>query len=244
MLQDIDKFRLIISPESSARENMAIDEAILKNYKDGDYPIIRFYKWGENSVTIGISQKNEEYNYLENTENKIAKRVTGGGVLFHGHDVSYSLIIPSYYLNNLSVKESYENICLFLLEFYSKLGLDVCYAKDDKNIVLSKSDFCQVGFEAYDIIVNGQKIGGNAQRRTKKVIFQHGSIPIEVTKSNINSEKIGACLEDFNIKLTYDEVIKVLITSFKKSFNVETIESELNKEELNLKEKILKEKYD
>lgn len=80
--------------------------------------------------------------------------------------------------------------------------------KDIESIVLSKSPFCQVGFEAYDIIVNGRKIGGNAQKRAKNVIFQHGSIPIKSIK---NDEKYGASLEDFSINLDFDMVSPILL---------------------------------
>ncbi len=48
-----------------------------------------------------------------------------------------------------------------------------------------KTDFCFAGIEAYDILIKGKKIGGNAQKRKRNIIFQHGSIPI-----NLNTESI------------------------------------------------------
>lgn len=96
---------------------------------------------------------------------------------------------------------------------------------------MSKSPFCQVGFEAYDIIVNGRKIGGNAQKRAKNVIFQHGSIPIKSIK---NDEKYGASLEDFSINLDFDEAINKLKEAFEKTFNAQLLESQLNENELNI----------
>ena len=137
-------------------------------------------------VSQDLSKIPKEINIQEYKHN-FSKRMTGGGVLFHGHDISYSLIIPNSFMKELSVKQSYEKICTFLLEFYKELDLNVMYAKDDMNTILSKSAFCQVGFEAYDILANGKKIGGNAQRRAKKAIFQHGSIPL----NNINHIKEG-----------------------------------------------------
>lgn len=223
---------------------MAIDEALLKCYKNDDLPILRLYTWDENSLTIGISQHIDSYDFLENQKEKVAKRITGGGILFHGHDLSYSLIIPTHILQGLSIKESYEYICTFLLNFYKNLGLNVCYAKDDESIQLSKSEFCQVGFEAYDVLVNGKKIGGNAQRRTKKAIFQHGSIPIVATKGNKNNEQIGISLEDIDIKISYDKAIELIIDAFKTTFNVSIEKNELTKDEIDLKNNLLKEKYD
>ena len=164
--------------------------------------------------------------------------MTGGGALFHGHDVSYSLIIPPSYVEGLNVKQTYEKICTFLLNFYKELGLDTHYAKDAEGITLSKSEFCQVGFEAYDIIANGLKIGGNEQRRSKNMIFQHGSIPIY---STVKSEELGSSLEDLGVSLTYEEAIEKLKSSFKTTFNVKLQHSSLNKNEQKCLEQLLEE---
>lgn len=241
MIENKSKIRVIISSKSNARINMAIDDSLLSNYKENDAPILRLYTWDKDSLTIGVSQHFKDYPFIKEPNKIAAKRITGGGILFHGHDLSYSLVIPSKILGNLNIKESYERICSFILNFYKKLGLNVCYAKDDKKIQLSKSEYCQVGFEAYDILVNGKKIGGNAQRRTKKAIFQHGSIPIKRTK---NDEKFGNSLEDVNINISFDEAIKLLIASFNDSFDVEIEYSNLSKDEENTKIELVKDKYD
>ncbi|WP_258239421.1 biotin/lipoate A/B protein ligase family protein [Arcobacter sp. LA11] len=241
MIDKKSKFRVIITEQKSAKENMAIDDALLSSYKNEDLAILRLYTWNKDSLTIGVSQNFSNYAFIEKPDEIGAKRITGGGILFHGHDLSYSLVIPTEFLKDYNIKKSYETICSFILKFYGKLGLNVCYAKDNENIQLSKSEYCQVGFEAYDILVNGKKIGGNAQRRTKKAIFQHGSIPIFKTKDD---EKFGNSLEDVNINTTFEEAIKLLIASFEDSFNVEIEYSNLTKEEEEKKVLLLKDKYD
>ncbi len=240
MIDKQTNFRLIIDEQHSAKENMARDEALLKNFKQDDDAILRFYTWDENSISLGASQQVSDFDFGVGQEN-IAKRITGGGVLFHGHDVSYSITIPSYILEGLNIKQSYEKICQFIFNFYKDLGLDVKFAKDKPSIELSKSSFCQVGFEAYDMIINGVKIGGNAQKRTKKVIFQHGSIPAFTTKDKL---KQGNSLQDIGIDISYENIIDGLIKSFQKSFNVKLITSKINDEENKLKEELLKGKYD
>ncbi|WP_226803523.1 lipoate--protein ligase family protein [Aliarcobacter butzleri] len=222
---------MIISQNLSSNDNTNIDKALFKAFENGSLPILRLYSW-QKSVTFGAGQNPSDYeNLLKEYKNNFSKRITGGGVLFHGHDISYSLVLPSTFIDNRSVKETYELICSFILEFYSNLGLEASFAKDIKSIVLSKSPFCQVGFEAYDIIVNGRKIGGNAQKRGKNVIFQHGSIPIKSIK---NDEKYGASLEDFSINLDFDEAINKLKAAFEKTFNAQLLESQLNENELNI----------
>ena len=243
MINEKSLYRVILHESLTAKENMAIDEALLSSYEENNASIFRLYSW-ENSFTIGVSQKFENYPITLDYNGNYAKRITGGGVLFHGHDLSYSLVIPTKLLSTFNIKESYEKICTFLLNFYKKLGLDAKYVKDSDDFKLSKSEYCQVGFEAYDILVNGKKIGGNAQRRTKKAIFQHGSIPIFKNKNKDLNEKIGYTLEDFEIKLDYEKVKRLLIESFQESFEIELNYSKLTEKEENKKKLLLKEKYD
>ncbi len=71
----------------------------------------------------------------------------------------------------------------------------------------------------------------------KKAIFQHGSIPIFKTKED---EKFGNSLEDIDININFEDAIKLLIESFKDSFNVEIEYSQLNEKEKKYKRFIVK----
>ena len=247
MIEEKSTFRVIKDEKSNAKTNMAIDDALFSSYKENSEAILRVYNW-TNSFTVGISQDVLNYNFFNDFKGDCAKRITGGGVLFHGHDLSYSLIIPAYKLGELNIKKSYEKICSFILTFYNNLGLDAKFAKDYENVQLSKNEYCQVGFEAYDILINGKKIGGNAQKRTRKFIFQHGSIPLKSKKDEnsnlLYDEKIGYTLEDFNINIDFEQAKIKLIESFKETFNVDLIYSKLTNEEIKKKNKLLKDKYD
>jgi lipoate-protein ligase A len=235
MKQKSQKFRLLCSFMQSAKMNMATDKAIATQFNQDDMPVLRLYTW-QDSFSVGVSQSCEEY---ASYGSDCAKRMTGGGVLFHGHDLSYSLTVPTTYLEGLNVKQSYEKICTFLLCFYKKLGLDAQYAKDIPSIELSKSNFCQVGFEAYDIIVNGLKMGGNAQKRTKRMIFQHGSIPIESVQ---NKAEWGNSLRDVGIEVSYDKAIKLMCESFEESFDATLVPSTLNSKEKEKLKELLEDK--
>ena len=220
-------FALLNSPRLSAKENMRIDKALFDGFKQSNLPIFRVYEW-EASYTYGLSQNIENLQKLENLKQfkeNHAKRMTGGGILFHGNDISYSLIIPTSYVKNLSVKDSYELICRFLLRFYESLGLNPSYAKDIKSIELSKNEYCQRGYEPYDILVDGKKIGGNAQRRSKDVIFQHGSISVDNS-----SYSMGATLLDLGINISFKEAKELLINAFETTFDV--VFEQQNREEL------------
>lgn len=216
MNKNFDKFKYFYNAQKSASFNMQYDKNLCLEYVKSDLPIFRLYTW-ENSFTIGAGQNINDYENIVVTNSNYAKRITGGGVLFHGHDVSYSIILPRDSIKDFKVKEAYEMICSFIIEFYKSLGLDAKLAKYDENITKTKSPFCQVGIEESDIIIDGKKIGGNAQKWTKDILFQHGSIPVK--KIGNYDERIGYTLEDFGIDLSFEEVVLGLKKSFIKVFN-------------------------
>ncbi len=206
-------FKFIDSPKLSAKANMDFDKSLVENFDDT--PIFRLYSWEKDSFTIGRFQKIEDISDIKKFGNNYAKRITGGGLLLHGYDISYSILLPIDLLGSKNVKQSYEYICSFILNFYKKLGLHVEYAKDiDLN--LSKSFFCQEGFEAYDMVCEGKKVGGNAQKRTKSLIFQHGSIPLKIDKREFS----GCSLEEFGIYLHETEAKELLKQSFVETFGI------------------------
>jgi lipoate-protein ligase A len=205
-------WRFIDSQKLSAKENMELDKSLYDNFDSK--AIFRLYSWKENSFSIGRFQKIDE---LEKFGSDYAKRITGGGLLMHGFDISYSIIASADLFDKKSVKQSYEYLCSFLIHFYKDLGLDVEFAKDTKQELSSESLFCQKGFEPYDIVCQGKKIGGNAQRRSRDIIFQHGSIPLRDDKREFS----GYSLQEFGIDLDEERAKELLKKSFINRFGVE-----------------------
>ena len=180
------RFKLIRSKPANASSNMSIDEGIFLRYLKERIPVFRIYSWEAPSFTYGFSQKPEEELDLPLCHKDgvgIAKRLTGGGVLFHDNEVTYSITC-----SKLDIEEeegvfvSYRKTCAFLINFYKSLGLNPVFALESVGFRLkaSPSKLCAASYEKFDITINGKKIGGNAQKRKRDVIFQHGSIPISI----------------------------------------------------------------
>lgn len=180
-------FRLIRSSPASALYNMALDEKIFFRYLKDGIPVFRIYSWQSPSFTYGVSQKDpgQELNLAQCLKDGIhtAKRMTGGGILFHNDEITYSLVCSKEDIKEeKNVFVSYRNICAFLLFFYESLGLKPSFAieSNDFNDRCVAHPLCSASREKYDIVINGKKIGGNAQKRNRNAIFQHGSIPISI----------------------------------------------------------------
>ena len=74
----------------SAALNMAIDEALLEI---ATKPLIRFYKWDHPALSFGYFGKFADVANHAPTHD-IVRRWTGGGIVFHGDDLTYSVVIP------------------------------------------------------------------------------------------------------------------------------------------------------
>src|SRR6266567_2922399 len=74
----------------SAAMNMAIDEALLETEM---IPSIRFYQWKSPALSFGYFGKFADVAGFA-TERDLVRRWTGGGIVFHGEDLTYSIVIP------------------------------------------------------------------------------------------------------------------------------------------------------
>lgn len=194
---------------------MRIDSELFAQFKRTQRPFFRTYSW-EDGVTYGVAYTDSDLTRLgiPADDVHVAKRLTGGGILHHGNDISYAFAIPTSYVGTLSVKASYEALCEFLLHFYKSLGLSAQFAINS-GLALEHHAFCQKGFEPYDIVIHNRKIGGNAQRRSKQGIFMHGSIAMIPS-----AHGLGTSLQEFGVDISAHDAQRLLINAFANTFNI------------------------
>lgn len=182
----MQKWRFIDTGCLSGPENMALDDALLQTFDPHrSLPVLRLYGWSTPTLSLGRFQNAQEVLDLDCCRAAgvpVVRRISGGGVIYHSGELTYSLVCaPEQIPAASSIKDAYRILTGFLLHFYRNLGLKAEYATDyaDHGDCLGeRTPFCFAGRESFDILVAGRKIGGNAQRRLKNIIFQHGSIPL------------------------------------------------------------------
>lgn len=179
-------WRLIDTGPLPGPDNMAIDEAILGCFEPGrSLPVLRIYGWSPAAFSCGRFQNPGEILDLDRCREDaipVVRRITGGGVIYHADELTYSIVCPTSAIpDSRNVRKAFFHLTSFLIEFYRSLRLSPAYAADyhrgDKRLG-ERAPLCFAGMESCDILLGGRKIGGNAQRRLKEVIFQHGSIPL------------------------------------------------------------------
>ncbi|MEA2037217.1 MAG: biotin/lipoate A/B protein ligase family protein [Nanoarchaeota archaeon] len=246
------KFRLIDTSYNSPAVNMAIDEALLSS----KLPVLRFYRWKPAGLSIGYFQSTQNFN-LENIKKnniELVRRLTGGNAVLHDKELTYSFIVKESEMPK-SVTESYKIISKGLLQGLRNIGLNAEMNEEVEKD--TKSDVCFNDPSWYEIIVNGKKLVGSAQKRIDGKLLQHGAVLIEADIDKYCSlfknynEKLIKTVKDrmtsinneLNKRITYDGVKKAMIEGFEEALDIEFEESELTEEELEMAKKLEKNKY-
>ena len=253
-------WRCIESSPANGALNMSVDEALFSSFDPiNSLPVFRVYSWAPPALSIGRFQNSSKEIDLERCELDnlmLVRRITGGGALYHADELTYSIVCSAEQIPNASsVKDSFRILTGFLLDFYCGLGLNASYAVDSVSGTVQlgcRTSFCYAGKESFDILVDGRKIGGNAQRRRKSIVFQHGSIPITdctmiglryMTDCSPRYASDSATLSGCGVDNDLDALKRALVESFGRRMNADMHASRLTPEEDLLSKKLLVEKY-
>ncbi|MHA1912013.1 MAG: lipoate--protein ligase family protein [Candidatus Kariarchaeaceae archaeon] len=242
--------RVIPLSWNSAFFNMAIDEILLDRVQRGDSPpTLRLYGWRPSAVTLGRLQDYDgtcDEQALQKYQFDVTRRITGGGSVFHDekNELTYSLIThndhPDIPKDQL---ECFRNICGGLIKGLNQFSIDANFAPIN------------------DIQVADKKISGNAQIRRKHGVLIHGTIlagvnpdlMFEVLKvdgaklerKGINkaSERVTSMERLLGEKVDFEELSKALYQGFSDQFTQKLYYGKFSSEELELANKLQKDKY-
>src|SRR5262249_34411803 len=115
----------------------------------------------------------------------LARRPTGGGIIFHHCDLSFSVLIPASHPGfSLNTLDNYAFVNAAVIEAVKKFlgsNSDPKLLKDESTPLDEYTrHFCMANPTKYDVMINGCKVGGGAQRRTKKCLLHQGTIALSI----------------------------------------------------------------
>ena len=241
----MEKWKLLISGSGEPSLNMGIDYFLWEKTGDENFPpVLRFYTWKVPSVSTGYNQSPEKLiniNFCLENKFPMVRRPTGGSVIFHDLELTYSFCANcKYYKDFSSPFKSYILICKGIIKGMEKMGLrpEIRGVSEGKEPSYTTRD-CFSLSSKHDITFEGKKIVGSAQRRNRKSFLQHGSILIDIRKNlweNIflhkpDFSKVGS-LKEFGVEVGKEKLIEFLKTGFEEVFEIEFELMEISEKEM------------
>jgi lipoate-protein ligase A len=164
---------LLASGHGEAGFNMALDEALLQAMPRLKSPVLRFYSWSEKAASFGYFQKYAQVEQMTHLR-PLVRRPTGGGLVPHDADWTYSVAFPvAHYWYDLAATESYRRIHEWIKSALAANAVTTELAAACRRATPGQ---CFAGYERSDVLWNGLKIAGAAQRRTREGLLIQGSV--------------------------------------------------------------------
>ena len=214
---------LLNSVKCGAAFNMALDEALLEAMPRLQKPVLRFYGWTEPAATFGYFQKFSEVAAATRLR-PLIRRPTGGGIVPHAADWTYSAIFPpGHEWHSLKAEESYRRIHDWLRLAFAEMKVETELALEKKaESGKRKAEIpsaCFTGYEKSDLLWHGKKIAGAAQRRNKLGLLIQGSVqppPVRLARPDFELAMRGVAEKNFSVSwMDFSPDAKLLETSAK-----------------------------
>jgi lipoyl(octanoyl) transferase len=173
---------LIDRTARSGPANMAVDEYLFARLGKDPRTTVRFYGWERPTVSLGYSQIAAEVlnlDYCRQNGIDVVRRITGGKLVLHWREITYSVASSDTMMFSETLAESYRRISLGLIRGLKKTGLKARLAGPAPSSY-SRGNMPCFAYPARDEIeIDGRKIIGSAQKRVAGRFLQHGSIPLQ-----------------------------------------------------------------
>ena len=178
---------LLVYPylEESAAENMATDLWCFFEHSRSMLPAFRNYGWNSSCATFGFGQSYEWVSAETGIpDEKLCRRPTGGGIVEHGKDWTYSLVIPATFLNpRQTIAQLYQQVHGDMSAAFIASGIETKLLACSGSQASSKSrraipGKCFLEPVPKDVVLaaDGKKIAGAAIKKTRAGILFQGTV--------------------------------------------------------------------
>jgi lipoate-protein ligase A len=162
---------------------MAFDEAMLERVAgDGDLAILRTYAWSEPTLSLGYFQRLSDMARDDRWRSvPMVRRATGGGAIWHHHELTYALALPSRHPRARPHTELYHSVHEAIAEALRRRGVAARLRGAAGPVESGASGprqpfLCFADRDVADVVCGEFKVVGGAQRRRAGALLQHGSI--------------------------------------------------------------------
>ena len=160
-------WRLLRTGQHNAAMNMAIDEALLLSQESSPQPTLRFYDWSQPALSFGYFQRiahEVDVDACAARGIELVRRMTGGGTVVHGWDVTYAVAVPHNGVLPKSISASYSAISGCLISGFQRIGVPnpqiealTEHASQEKRTGTDLANICLTNPAKYDVMLKGEK---------------------------------------------------------------------------------------
>ncbi len=237
--------------------NMAVDDYLFQCLGNEPTTYLRFYQWERPTASLGYSQKVNQIIDLDKCQAMgidVVRRITGGKLVLHHQEVTYSISSSDTALFTSKLMDSYRLISEALMQGLEKMGIKCSLAAATSTSYARGPLLCFSHPAQNEIEIDGKKIIGSAQKRTGDKFIQHGSIPLKKDEGLLKSiSKLSK--EAFRMNMTslsdtlgreidFDWVVEHLQSGISEYFNIIMRPKSFTEEEKKAIRKIQAERYD
>lgn len=184
---------------NAAPVNMQLDAEWLQSLEGRSRPILHLYEWATPCATYGYFIDPAQYFDLGKVTEEnfsLARRPTGGGIIFHLWDMAFSVLVPAKSpLFSLNTLENYAWVNASVLAAVQKTAFAMGCPLAEESWQLTEEDrpwegalgrrFCMARPTKYDVIWGDKKVAGAAQRKTKEGFLHQGTISLSVPEASV-----------------------------------------------------------
>ena len=159
------------------------------------------------------------------------RRSTGGATLVHDRELTYALALPP----NLAARESWmPRMHAIIVAALASLGVHVDLVRES-----AKTDdvLCFQQHTVGDVLSDGQKVVGSAQRRHRRCLLQHGAILVRRSSA---TPRLPGLFETTSRDVKLDALAAAIVESFPLAIEAEGWTAD----ELRRIEALVRDKYD
>jgi len=220
---------------ASGASLMAADEVMLNAAADAGVASLRFYIWAEPTVTLG---------YFQPAAERVpglpwARRSTGGAMLVHHHELTYALALPA----GPSWQPKEESWICRMHHIIQDVILK--HGKRTEAVVCGQERklgdrLCFLHQTPGDVLAEGHKVVGSAQRKSHGALLQHGGI---LLRRSEHAPELPGILELLGLEFNPKELANRIAAAFAASTGFEVTWAEWTKQDHAQRERLIAEKY-
>jgi len=263
-------WRFLNTGSGNAFFNMAVDEAVLWAVHRGMAPpTFRVYRWEPPAISFGYAQRIEQEVDVAQCRAmgiQLVRRMTGGRAVLHWEELTYSIACPETHpiLGN-RISDTYRILSEGLVAGLRRIGVVAELERSQPRPIPPRgtgvTSPCFSSPARYEVVVEGRKLIGSAQRRMNEMVLQHGSLLIgpmhkqivkvlrldqddQVARFRRELDERTTCLSEWlSDPVPFDELGEALRRGMAEVLGVKLVPMELSDEEQDRASSLIYTKY-